>query len=184
MAKITNEYSCTLVGRFMKEWAFAEAALDEVIATALKIDTIESWVLSTTITLHLKWNISKSLINLSQMSVKDKQKFMKMEKEFNNLSRDRNLLAHCMFVEREEKDVVKFLQIAHKGTIKSTVIEWSEGDFMERVERIKGFEQKLKIINKKLKDSNLLRRPTLSEIMSSIQPDPFTGLLKGRGKDS
>ena len=109
MAKITNEYSCTLVGRFMKEWAFAEAALDEVIATALKIDTVESWVLSTTITLYLKWNISKSLINLSQMSEKDKQKFMEMEKEFNNLSGDRNLLAHYMFVVSEEKRRGKFL---------------------------------------------------------------------------
>ena len=180
MAKITEEYSCTLVGRFMKEWAIAEGALDEVIATSLKIDVVESWVIATTIPVYLKWNIAKTFVALSQMRPEDKQTFKEMEKEFNQLVADRNVLAHCMFFASEEEDVVKFLRVASRGTIKSTIIEWSESDFTERVERIGGFRKKMKILNEKVKESNLIPPPTLAEILSGTQTNPFAGL----GEDS
>lgn len=168
MARITEEYSCTLVGKFMREWAIAEAELDKLIATALRIDNIESWVISTAIPVSHKWNIAKSFVRLSQMNDVDKTEFKSLEKCFNELVAARNIVAHCMFSPEVNENVVIFLRFASKGTLKSELDKWPESQFLKHVESIRSFKRGLEVLGDKLEESKLLPRPTLAQLLSGV----------------
>lgn len=194
MAKITSEYSCTLVGKFMSEWAFAEAILDYVIATVLKIDVLRSVVISTTIPVSHKWNIAKTFVNLSPLNNDDVREFNELEKEFNSLIADRNTVAHCMFLPTDDGSAVHFYKFANKGKLNLTgtrgnqdlvtVVEWSEVDFASRFERMDSLRRRLAVFHGKLKSSEPPPPTAFAQAVAGHQTNPFRGLLGGPGQGS
>ena len=188
MAKITEDRSCTLVGRFMRDWAIAEAILDEVIAKALKIRAPESWVVLSTITVFDKWRIVITLVELSKPSDEDKKSFKKQKIVFTDLMTDRNMLAHSFFCPTTDETAVAFLRFASKGKLQNIkreestlATEWSEEEFEDRHRKISCFIEELGVLSSKLESIPSL---TLGEALMGPRPNPFRKLLDDLGNDS
>lgn len=191
MAEITEDRSCTLVGRFMRDWALAESGLDGVIATALKMGILESWLISTTIPVSHKWNIAKTLIDLSRMSDEDKTSFKGLEHTINELNGDRNMVAHCMFLPAPDREAVRFLQIASRGKLLilkkgkgQSIFDWSENEFEDRAQKMLGLRDEFITLSSRLKDLQSLPPLTLLEALSDTRFNPFTGSVDVLKKDS
>ena len=109
-----------------------------------------------------KWHLAKTLIARSKMKPEDKESFNGLESIFSGISADRNIVAHCMFVANSEREVVTFLRVASKGSIKTPpVVEWSEVDFVDRLHTMSEFEKKLEITLQNLRNSKLVTRSLL-----------------------
>ena len=70
--RIGTERSFNLVGEYMSKWAIAEYSADQVIASALNLTPMHSHLLSTTIPISNKLELTKTMISLSDMNQEEK----------------------------------------------------------------------------------------------------------------
>ena len=178
MTEITKDRACTLVGRFMRVWAFAEQQLNEVIATALKITIVESFVISANISLRQKWNILGSLVSITQFNKDDRNKLLKsMNNDFYRLSNVRHIMAHCMFFPSEDGTTVAFLRFAADGKLKpaksdkkenQAIIHWSENELLNFEKETENFTNNLHKLDSKLKATQHLPTHVICQVFDGL----------------
>ncbi len=181
MAKITPDHSYKLVGQFLNNWNLAERMLDSVISTSLRLDIMQSFILSPNIPFGNKIEIAKSLITLSSIDDGEKKNYKRMLNKFLNMSHDRNTIVHNAFRPTEEGDSVKFYsqKTRTKDTVEIPSISWTESDFVSKRTRLMEFAGKLLSLEKRLEESQKFM--SLAQVLSDVQPSPYIGPLSQSG---
>ena len=101
----------------MSKWAIAEHSADEVIASALRLTPIQSHLLSTTIPVANKLELTRTMILLSGMNEVEKTHYTKQVNLFFRQIEFRNIIAHCMFYVSADGTTLNFIRAANKGKL-------------------------------------------------------------------
>ena len=90
--------SCRLVGKFMLEWAYVEASLDDAMGAALGLKFLQTAILSPTISLHAKVDITLAALQLINLPVPRAKRYRTVLNKLKDMANNqRNMLAHYGF---------------------------------------------------------------------------------------
>ena len=142
----------------MSKWAIAEYSADQVIASALNLTPMHSHLLSTTIPISNKLELTKTMIFLSDMNQDEKKHYTKQISLFMHQTQHRNIIAHYMFYVSEDGKTVNFVRSAAKGkltladgsTLQTT--RWTAAQFEHHIRVLDSLSNELTGLQEKVMD--------------------------------
>ena len=180
MTKITEELSFTLVGEFMSKWAISEHSADEVIASALGLTPMQYHLLSTTIPVANKLELTKTMILLSGMNEVEKTHYTRQVNLFFRQIEFRNIIAHYMFYVSADGTTVNFIRAANKGKLnldeKSNVrtTRWTVEQFKNQGTVLDNLTNELTGLQEKVLDPMHYELSRLFRVMKKgVDANPF-----------
>lgn len=162
------------VGRFMSAWAFLESQLNVGIRTLSGLDSMESAIITANMQVRDKINALRTLLVLFSLAEDEKAAGRLMAK-IENMSKDRNTVAHTMFWPQKKGSGVEFSRIKARGKLETLSVVWSTKQFDEKVARMHELQDQLKDA---VKSAAKLRRAWL-RLQASTRPKPNLSALSG-----
>jgi hypothetical protein len=167
----SEEWGFARVGEYLQRWASAEASVDAVIKTVLKLDTLEAAIVSAELPVSGKVRIAIAAVQFSRLGKEDIDKYVKVLNKFLSLTADRNIIAHGFFYTEER--VVKFSAKKLNPELVFRELRWPEQDFENK------YKQLAEISGNLYKLPPILKNLDLAKILDelSVRPTPGFGLL-------
>lgn len=122
-----------LVGYYLNAWSVMETALNECISKALRLDDLQSVVVTKNIQFQGKVKVMRTLADLLFKNHDKQAQHDKTLLSMSKLSIDRNMVAHDMFLPAKEGDGVEFLVVKASAKLKLDNTIWSIRDVQDRV---------------------------------------------------
>lgn len=156
----------------MYEWAAAEIVVDRIMASALNLDSQQSFLFGKVLSFHQKLRMLSVMINLTQMDEDGKEAFRVQNRGLFALEKDRNIVAHNLFSPSESGEAVEFFTVtANSGKLMAPDTKWTEKDFLDRYRKLRTIMRELKIFGMLLEKLEI--RPTPWQILSGVQSGSF-----------
>ena len=175
MGDISLERSYSLVGQFMCQWALVESVVNRVIAEALKLDTTQSFIISTILSTRQKIRVLSTLVNLSPINETQKLFYKRTMQELDDKIIIRNIIAHSPFLPSKDKQSIEFLRVQlKKGEIRAPEIKWSEKEFLSYFQDLVTLSKELDLLNIIFKQAKA--HQALAEALCGTQTNPLAGL--------
>lgn len=172
LSKLPPRVRCLcLVGSYLQFWATMEARLNEALYSALGVDSLPGTVVARNIQLRDKLNILRALISIAPLSGEDNRTYSNTLKRIRDLSHDRNMVAHDMFMEDESGECVEFIVVKASGKIQFPQMKWSLGDFRQKTDELWAIHNSLDSL------PNALQKGKLALAMAKTPPNSLLELL-------
>ena len=145
--------SCRLVGQFIQHWAGVESQLDNTMAAALGLTSLQAAIVAVNIPVANKIHITATAVELAGLDEKKIKHYKRHLNKLWDLNDDRNMLVHYMFGPSEDETATNFIVTQAKGKLKFPDIVWTSEDFAKRYKHMRALDQKLGELTKELKKS-------------------------------
>lgn len=163
--------SYALVGHYLSSFAIMEAQLNTTIASALKLDLLQKVIVTKNIQFRDKQKIIRTLLSVAYMPKEEADQYDKQLVRLGELSLDRNMVAHDLFVSDENGDGIEFIVMKATGKLTFPEVRWSVDDVEAKSDELLALRETLKELEIKLKNADLLK--------ALLQPQPQGGLGLG-----
>lgn len=171
---VDHDEAYRLVGRFMSAWAFLESQLNAGIGTLSGLDSIESAIITANMQVRDKINTLRTLLVLFSLE-EDGEAAERLMKKIENMSTDRNTVAHTMFWPQKEGSGVEFSRIKARGKLERRLVVWPAKQFDDKVARMHELQDQL---TDAVESAARLRRTWL-RLKASERPKPNLSALSG-----
>lgn len=138
-----------LVGEYLHHWATMESRLNDAIGKVLGLDSLQTAIVCSNINFFAKCHILKTAIEHQPLGL-EHDAFIKTISDLQNLSRQRNMVAHDVFFPNKEREKVKFYAVKAKGRFSLPLEEWSPETFVEKYAIIDKHGEMLVALTKRL----------------------------------
>ncbi len=177
-SEYTNEYCCQLVGTFLQHWGIMESALNDSIATAFNLDTLQAVVVNTNIQFRDKIHITRTATSLAFMQKTQQKHYDNMLNDIAGFAKHRNMVAHDLFAPNEDGRGVVFFVVRAKGKITMPPTIWTKDDFDEKCDKLDDWTDELRELQTTLKTARLaealIKDPS---VRNALAPTEDTGPL-------
>jgi hypothetical protein len=134
--------SYQLVGEYLSAWAHMESRLDGAIGNALHLTNLQQIIVCANIGFTSKCHILKTLVSL--VFIENGKDYEKAIVKIQNLTTDRNMIAHNAFFPSDEKEfAVQFFVFKAKGKLSIPKTTWKEEQFKKRIYQLRGYAKTL-----------------------------------------
>lgn len=149
--------SYALIGHYLSSFAIMESQLNSAIATALKLNALQAAIVCKNIQLRDKIKITRTLLSVSLLGGDEKKEFDKVLVRIGEVSNDRNMVAHDVFLSHKASGGVEFIVTKAAATLQFPDVFWSVDDTEARSDELLAIGEKLKALAGKFTYSDLIR---------------------------
>ena len=142
-----------LVGCFLWNWAALEVQINTSIRRILRVEMLTMSMLSVHLPVHAKIQMLRCALALfsgpEDQWAKDAKKLFN---EITAVSEQRNILAHCVFFESDDKEGVNFHRVKATGTFSIPETKWTPNDFSAAVMTMSSLMSELRQLTEKVQE--------------------------------
>ncbi|HEY0920504.1 hypothetical protein [Devosia sp.] len=146
-----------LAGHYLQSFALMEAQLNDTIASALKLDTPQKLIVCKNIQFRDKQKIIRTLVSSSFMPPAEKAEYDKLLIRMGELSNDRNMVAHDLFLAPEKEGDIEFLVTKATGKLQFPETVWTVDEVEQKCDELAGVQGKLKALSGRLSYADVIR---------------------------
>jgi hypothetical protein len=144
-----------LVGTFLQQWSFMEAAISRCISKALALDNLQSAIVSANTQTRDKIQIVRTVLSIVAIHPKeDAARFDKILARILDYMPFRNMIAHDMFVPADKGLGVQFFVTKAKGSLRFPEVIWDIEKFDSEFIKISEFTAAIDELESKLEAVN------------------------------
>lgn len=174
-----------LVGHYLQSFALMEAALNSVIATALKLDVLQKAVVCKNIQLRDKIKIGRTLAEMVLFSPDERTRFDKLFIKLGSISQLRNMFAHDMFLPDPKGGGVEFFVTKASADLQFPDTTLSVDEIEERCDDLSAISEDLDALAVAIKSADAFRSvaKALIEAETDASMSPIAEALMRGGLD-
>jgi|SRR5665213_1224051 len=165
-----SDWAYARVGQYLQEWALAEMALDDAMASALSLSPLQGLIVAADMFVNNKLKICLAAVQASAIPKPEQRKYVKALNTFLGLTGDRNMVAHRLFFAEDDSVAVAFYVSQLKSTLDSRRVVWTEDDFKRRYRQLSGIYKRLKELPPRIKGLRL------AKLLANLPPQPTQGV--------